>query len=106
LAVADIVVQGVAERMQGVLEGYTRLSTGILDTRFSTITSQLIGLQSDIEDFDQSIQEREGELIREFATLETALGQLQIESRFLTAQLTALQNTLTGSRNRRNNNNR
>ena len=103
LAIADIVVQGVAERMQGVLEGYTRFSTGILDTRFSTITSQLVGLQSDIEDFDQSIQEREGELIREFATLEVALGQLQIQSRFLTAQLTALQNTLTGFRNRRNN---
>ena len=103
LGASEIAVEGTAEKIQGLLEGFTKISTGILDSRNAAINSQLLGVQADLQEFDQNIRERESELIREFATLETALGQIQIQSQFLTAQLTALQNTLTGFRNRRNN---
>ena len=104
LGASEIAIQGVGEKIQGLLEGFTQLSTGILDGRRGTIGSQLLEVQADLQKFDQRLEDREGELIREFATLEIALGQIQIQSQFLTAQLAALQNVLTGFRGRRNNN--
>ena len=46
------------------------------------------------EVFDDRIVVKETELILEFAKLESALGSMQTQTMFMTAQLDALQNTM------------
>ena len=46
-----------------------------------------------METFDDRIKEKEIKLLREFGALEAALGETQIQSQYLTAQLSALQST-------------
>ena len=46
-----------------------------------------------METFDDKIVVKETKLLQEFGALEAALGETQIQSQYLTAQLAALQST-------------
>jgi len=52
-----------------------------------------MGVNEDMETFDDKLVVKETKLIREFGALEAALGETQIQSQFLTLQLASLQST-------------
>jgi len=101
---SEITVEGIGERIEELLGSYTKLLTGLIDTRISSIDSRIEDLNEDIEEIEQKLSAKEDELIREFAQLETALGTIQMQSQFLTQQIQFLQNSaLFSFRGNRNN---
>ncbi len=93
LTTGDLLVEGVAESTENTLAAYTRLSTGIIGKRLNNIVSQAKRVYEDMDTFDDKIRQKELKLLREYGSLEAALGETQIQSQYLTAQLGALQST-------------
>ncbi|MAJ72366.1 hypothetical protein CMK13_05125, partial [Candidatus Poribacteria bacterium] len=93
LTTGDLLVEGVAESTENTLAAYTRLSTGIIGKRLQNIVSQAKRVYEDMDTFDDKIREKELKLLREYGSLEAALGETQVQSQYLTAQLANLQST-------------
>jgi len=93
LTTGDLLVEGIAESTENVMAAYTKLSTGIIGNRLKNIQRQTRTVKEDMETFDDKIVVKETKLLQEFGALEAALGETQIQSQYLTAQLSALQST-------------
>ncbi|MDP6746032.1 MAG: flagellar filament capping protein FliD, partial [Candidatus Poribacteria bacterium] len=93
LTTGDLLVEGIAESTENVMAAYTKLSTGIIGNRLKNIQRQTRAVKEDMETFDDKIVVKETKLLREFGALEAALGETQIQSQYLTAQLASLQST-------------
>lgn len=93
MTTGDLLVEGVAESTENTLAAYTRLSTGIIGKRLQNIVSQAKRVYEDMDTFDDKIREKELKLLREYGSLEAALGETQVQSQYLTAQLANLQST-------------
>ena len=93
LTTGDLLVEGVAESTENTLAAYTRLSTGIIGKRLQNIVSQAKRVYEDMDTFDDKIRQKELKLLREYGSLEAALGETQVQSQYLTAQLANLQST-------------
>ncbi|MEE2908946.1 MAG: flagellar filament capping protein FliD, partial [Candidatus Poribacteria bacterium] len=93
MTTGDLLVEGVAESTENTLAAYTRLSTGIIGKRLQNIVSQAKRVYEDMDTFDDKIRQKELKLLREYGSLEAALGETQVQSQYLTAQLANLQST-------------
>jgi flagellar capping protein FliD len=83
--------QGIAEKVESILMGYTKVYTGIIDNRIQAIDQRILETNRKLEDFDKQIEETRRRLNLQYSRLEEALGRLQTQANFLSQQLFNLQ---------------
>ncbi len=84
------VVKGFAARQVDMINSLTRTKTGIFERRISAVQKQVEHLTERISDIDERLALRRESLFLKFFKMEEALGQLGIESDFLSTQLAGL----------------
>ncbi len=83
--------QGIAEKIESILSGYTQVYTGVIDGRIQIIDRRISETNNKLEEFDRRIEETRQKLMEQYSKLEEALGNLQTQSSFLSQQLFNLQ---------------
>jgi len=79
--------KGVASRLAGLCNQYTMGGNGLLAVAESSLDNQVRGLNSQIASAERRLEMREASLYRRFVAMEQALGRLQTQSSWLSAQL-------------------
>lgn len=90
---AEVLVQGVANRVADVAKSATDSVNGSLTLAAQGRTSTVQDLTRRIEDWDQRLALRKTALQRQFGAMETALSGLKSQSSWLAGQLSALGNS-------------
>ena len=81
---------GIADRLPTSLGTYTATTTGILDSKESSMQDSIDTLQAQIDRIEERLTEKEESLRLKFARLETLLGQYNTTSDYLSSQLANL----------------
>lgn len=81
---------GIADRLPASLGTYTATTSGILDTKESSMQDSIDTLQAQIDRIEERLTEKEEALRLRFARLETLLGQYNTTSDYLASQLANL----------------
>jgi len=79
--------KGMAARMADTVDSFTKAGEGLFDRRISGYQNQIETLQERISDYEERLEMRRESLFRKFYEMETALGQLNSQSQFLSNQL-------------------
>ncbi|MGY1772914.1 flagellar filament capping protein FliD [Blastococcus sp. SYSU D00813] len=83
-------VEGVAQRLLGVVKEASDSVTGSLVVRAKTQDAAATALQDRIDEWDRRLELRRAALTKQFTAMETALGSLQNQSSWLASQLGSL----------------
>jgi flagellar hook-associated protein 2 len=81
---------GVAQRLSSVASAAVEFGTGAINTAINGRQSLIRSLDGRIADWDVRLADKEKNLRRQFANLETALGKLRDKSNWLAGQLAGL----------------
>jgi flagellar hook-associated protein 2 len=89
---------GIADRLPTSLGTYTATTTGILDSKESSMQKSIDALQAQIDRIEERLTEKEESLRQRFARLETLLGQYNSTSDYLSSQLANLTKITSSSK--------
>lgn len=84
--------RGVAGELERITQSYVDETDGIITRHMETIDSSILRLEDRQLNAQQRLERYEEQLIRQFTAMEKALGQLQSQGNWLSAQITSLQN--------------
>jgi flagellar hook-associated protein 2 len=91
-ATGDAATEGIAQRLDRLIEPYVAAGTGILPGRISAQQSIVDALKKSQSDMDVRLAQKESALRRQYAALETALSRLQSQNADVSAQIAGLSN--------------
>lgn len=86
--------RGMGFRLDELITEYTE-KDGLVAGRISSLQTQIDLFANQVEDMEERMVKRERTLTAQFVAMESAMGLLQSQSSFLTAQLSSLQNLNT-----------
>ncbi len=78
---------GLANRLKGVLDSYTRIGSGILSIKEQGIRQRIKQIDEQIENKTRLVEAKRQQIIDQFSKLESSLGNLQRQQQQLSASL-------------------
>lgn len=88
--VSGTAVEGIAEKLESLMEGFLVSTTGIFDVRISSLTTQLTGITDDRADLARRMQSLEDRYFAQLNAMDTLLAQIETTENFLTQQFEAM----------------
>ena len=88
--VSGTAVEGVAEKLESLMEGFLVSTTGIFDVRISSLSTQLTGITDDRADLARRMQSLEDRYFAQLNAMDTLLAQIETTENFLTQQFEAM----------------
>lgn len=89
--VSGTAVEGVAEKLETLMEGFLVSTTGIFDSRISSLNTQLSAITDDRADLARRMQSLEDRYFAQLNAMDTLLAEIQTTGDFLTQQFEAMQ---------------
>jgi flagellar hook-associated protein 2 len=90
-SVSGVAVEGVAEKLETLLEGFLVSSTGMFDSRISSLSTQLTAITDDRADLTRRMQSLEDRYFAQLNAMDTLLAQVETTGNFLTQQFESMQ---------------
>jgi flagellar hook-associated protein 2 len=92
-AAGDVTVNlGTGALLERLVQSYTDVNTGTLDTRSLSLTDRIGTLNSRADRIMAQLDVRKTSLLKQYAAMEQSLGNLQSQSQSITAMLNSLTN--------------
>jgi flagellar hook-associated protein 2 len=88
--VSGTAVEGVAEKLESLMEGFLVSTTGIFDVRISSLSTQLTGITDDRADLARRMQSLEDRYFAQLNAMDTLLAQIETTENFLKQQFEAM----------------
>ena len=89
--VSGTTVEGVAEKLETLMEGFLVSTTGIFDSRISSLSTQLTAITDDRADLARRMQSLEDRYFAQLNAMDSLLAQVETTGNFLTQQFKAMQ---------------
>ena len=89
--VGGTAVEGVAEKLETLMEGFLVSTTGIFDSRINSLNTQLTAITDDRADLARRMQSLEDRYFAQLNAMDTLLAEIQTTGDFLTQQFEAMQ---------------
>lgn len=89
--VSGTAVEGVAEKLETLMEGFLVSTTGIFDSRISSLNTQLSAITDDRADLARRMQSLEDRYFAQLNAMDTLLAEIETTGNFLTQQFKAMQ---------------
>ena len=90
-SVNGVAVEGVAEKLETLMEGFLVSATGVFDSRISNLNSQLSNIAEDRDDLARRMQSLEARYFAKLNTMDSLLAEIETTGNFLTQQFEAMQ---------------
>jgi flagellar hook-associated protein 2 len=91
--------KGVAAGLADLTDSFTKTGEGLFDRRISSYQRQIDALQDRIDDYEKRLELKRESLNKKYSEMEIALGQLNVQSQFLTNQLSGLNSNWSFNQN-------
>ena len=88
--VSGTAVEGVAEKLETLMEGFLVSTTGIFDSRISSFSTQLTAITNDRADLARRMQSLEDRYFAQLNAMDTLLAEIETTGDFLTQQFEAM----------------
>jgi flagellar hook-associated protein 2 len=93
------VTLGTGALLERLVQSYTDVNTGTLDTRNTSLTDRVKTLNARADRIKAQLDVRKTALLKQYAAMEQALGNLQSQSQSITAMMNALTNNSGSGKN-------
>ena len=91
-------VEGVATRFKNYLFEMTSSGSGLLQGRKESITNNLKRIDTKVDAVQARLEQRQKTLEAQFSAMETLISGLNAQSSYLSQQMTAITNMMSGSK--------
>ena len=88
--VSGTAVEGVAEKLETLMEGFLLSTTGIFDSRISSLNTQLTAITDDRADLARRMQSLEDRYFAQLNAMDSLLAEIETTGNFLTQQFEAM----------------
>ena len=88
--VSGTAVEGVAEKLETLMEGFLVSTTGIFDSRISSLSTQLTAITDDRTDLASRMQSLEDRYFTQLNAMDSLLAEIETTGNFLTQQFEAM----------------
>ncbi|MDA8589774.1 flagellar filament capping protein FliD [Luminiphilus sp.] len=88
--VSGAAVEGVAEKLETLMEGFLVSTTGIFDSRISSLGTQLTAITDDRADLARRMQSLEDRYFAQLNAMDSLLAEIETTGNFLTQQFEAM----------------
>ena len=88
--VSGTAVEGVAEKLETLMEGFLVSTTGIFDSRISSLNTQLTDIADDRADLARRMQSLEDRYFAQLNAMDSLLAEIETTGDFLTQQFEAM----------------
>jgi flagellar hook-associated protein 2 len=88
--VSGTAVEGVAEKLETLMEGFLVSTTGIFDSRISSLSTQLTAITDDRADLARRMQSLEDRYFAQLNAMDSLLAEIETTGDFLTQQFEAM----------------
>ena len=88
--VSGTAVEGVAEKLETLMEGFLVSTTGIFDSRISSLSTQLTAITDDRADLARRMQALEDRYFAQLNAMDSLLAEIETTGDFLTQQFEAM----------------
>ena len=88
--VSGTAVEGVAEKLETLMEGFLVSTTGIFDSRISSLGTQLTAITDDRADLARRMQSLEDRYFAQLNAMDSLLAEIETTGDFLTQQFEAM----------------
>ena len=88
--VSGTAVEGVAEKLETLMEGFLVSTTGIFDSRISSLSTQLTAITDDRADLARRMQSLEERYFAQLNAMDSLLAEIETTGNFLTQQFEAM----------------
>ena len=89
--VSGTAVEGVAEKLETLMEGFLVSTTGIFDSRISSLNTQLTAITDDRADLARRMQSLEDRYFAQLNAMDSLLAEIETTGDFLKQQFEAMQ---------------
>ena len=89
--VSGTAVEGVAEKLETLMEGFLVSTTGIFDSRISSLSTQLTAITDDRADLARRMQSLEDRYFAQLNAMDSLLAEVETTGNFLTQQFESMQ---------------
>ena len=83
-------VEGVAEKLETLMEGFLVSTTGIFDSRIGSLSTQLTSITDDRADLARRMQSLEDRYFAQLNAMDSLLAEIETTGDFLTQQFEAM----------------
>ena len=88
--VSGTAVEGVAEKLETLMEGFLVSTTGIFDSRIGSLSTQLTSITDDRADLARRMQSLEDRYFAQLNAMDSLLAEIETTGDFLTQQFEAM----------------
>ena len=88
--VSGTAVEGVAENLETLMEGFLVSTTGIFDSRIGSLSTQLTAITDDRADLARRMQSLEDRYFAQLNAMDSLLAEIETTGNFLTQQFEAM----------------
>ena len=88
--VSGVAVEGIAEKLETLMEGFLVSTTGIFDSRISSLNTQLTAVTDDRADLARRMQSLEDRYFAQLNAMDSLLAEIETTGNFLTQQFEAM----------------
>ena len=88
--VSGTAVEGVAEKLETLMEGFLVSTTGVFDSRISSLGTQLTAITDDRADLARRMQSLEDRYFAQLNAMDSLLAEIETTGNFLTQQFEAM----------------
>jgi len=88
--VSGTAVEGVAEKLETLMEGFLVSTTGIFDSRISSLNTELTDIADDRADLARRMQSLEDRYFAQLNAMDSLLAEIETTGNFLTQQFEAM----------------
>jgi flagellar hook-associated protein 2 len=89
--VSGTAVEGVAEKLETLMEGFLVSTTGLFDSRINSLNTQLTAITDDRADLARRMQSLESRYFAQLNAMDSLLAEIETTGNFLTQQFEAMQ---------------
>ena len=83
-------LQAIAEKLETLMEGFLVSTTGIFDSRISSLNTQLTAVTDDRADLARRMQSLEDRYFAQLNAMDSLLAEIETTGNFLTQQFEAM----------------
>ena len=88
--VSGTAVEGVAEKLETLMEGFLVSTTGLFDSRINSLNTQLTAITDDRADLARRMQSLESRYFAQLNAMDSLLAEIETTGNFLTQQFEAM----------------
>ena len=89
--VSGTAVEGVAEKLETLMEGFLVSTTGLFDSRINSLNTQLTAITDDRADLARRMQSLESRYFAQLNAMDSLLAEIETTGNFLIQQFEAMQ---------------